>query len=365
MPNPKTLDYLEKLAAHYDELSRKLQDPVVLKNPAETKKTVAERRQIEDLIKAYRDYRKVRAEIEENQALLSESDLELRALAEEELKTLGGREVEIEKSIQSLLVPKDPRDEKNIILEIRAGAGGDEAALFVADLFRMYSRYAERNRFRVEVLSLSQTGTGGLKEVIALIEGKGAFQRLRYESGVHRVQRVPATEASGRIHTSTATVAVLPEAEEVEVEIKPEEIRVDAFRASGPGGQNVNKVESAIRITHLPTGIVVSCQDEKSQHKNRAKGMRVLRARLLDQRQQEQDKEISQARRTQVGTGDRSEKIRTYNYPQSRVTDHRIGLSTHNLEGVLDGELNELIAGAINYFQTQASESITQAIPGQ
>jgi len=365
MLNPKTQDYLEKLNSRYDELSQKLQDPAVLKNPNETKKIVAERRQIEGLVEAYRDYRKVRAELVENQTLLAESDPELRALAEEELKTLGGREAEIEKSIQTLLVPRDPRDEKNIILEIRAGAGGDEAALFVADLFRMYSRYAERNRFRVEALSMSQTGTGGLKEVIALIEGKGAFRRLQYESGVHRVQRVPQTEGSGRIHTSTATVAVLPEAEEVEVEIKPEEIRVDSFRAGGPGGQNVNKVESAIRITHIPTGLVVSCQDEKSQHKNRAKGMKVLRARLLARRQQEQEDEISQARRTQVGTGDRSEKIRTYNFPQSRVTDHRSGVSTHNLEGVLDGEIDQLIEGANTYFQTQASESILQNTPGQ
>ena len=365
MLNSKTLDYLEKLGSHYDELSRKLQDPAVLKNPPETKKIVSERREIEELAQAYREWRKVEAEKKKNEELFAEGDPELKELVQEELQTLRDREKGLEGKIQALLVPRDPRDEKNIIIEIRAGAGGDEAALFVADLFRMYSRYSERKGFRVEVMSKSQTGTGGLKEIIALVEGKGAFRRLQYESGVHRVQRVPATEASGRIHTSTATVAVLPEAEEVEVEIKPEEVRVDSFRASGPGGQNVNKVESAIRITHLPTGIVVQCQDEKSQHKNRAKGMRVLRARLMDRYRQEQEKEISQARRTQVGTGDRSEKIRTYNFPQSRVTDHRIGMSRHNLEGVLDGELDELVEGAIAHFQTQASESILQTMPGQ
>ena len=361
MLNEKTTDYLEKVEKRFDELSLRLQDPEVLKNPPETKKIARERRDLEELVLSYQAYRGIRKEIGDNEALLAESDSELRALAQEELEALREREREVEAKIQDLLVPRDPRDDKNVILEIRAGAGGDEAALFAADLFRMYSRYAERNKFRVEVMSKNQTGTGGFKEIIALVEGKGAFRRLQHESGVHRVQRVPLTEASGRIHTSTVTVAVLPEAEEIEVEIRPEEIRTDSFRASGPGGQNVNKVESAVRITHLPTGIVVQCQDEKSQHKNRVKAMRVLRARLLDRYQSEQKEEITQTRRTQVGTGERSEKIRTYNFPQGRVTDHRIGLTLHRLEGILDGDLDGITESLHAHFQAKAADTVLQA----
>ena len=360
MLNKKTTEYLEKVEKRFGELSLQLQDPEVLRNPQEVKKVAQERKDLEELVLSYQGYVKLRREIDENESLLGDADSELKELAQEELAALRQRESEMEARIQELLVPRDPRDQKNIFLEIRAGAGGDEASLFASDLFRMYSRYAERNGFRVEVLSKNQTGTGGFKEIIALIEGKGAFRRLQHESGVHRVQRVPLTEASGRIHTSTVTVAVLPEAEEIEVAIRPDEIRVDSFRASGPGGQNVNKVESAVRITHIPTGIVVQCQDEKSQHKNRVKAMRVLRARLMDRYQSEQEAEISQTRRTQVGTGERSEKIRTYNFPQGRVTDHRIGLTLHRLEDILDGELEELVEGLQSHFQAKAAESVLE-----
>jgi peptide chain release factor 1 len=286
--------------------------------------------------------------------LLKGGDAELKELAEEELLTLREKKSALEKELKLLLLPKDPNDEKNILLEIRAGAGGDEAALFAAELFRMYSRYAELHNWRLEILSINHTGLNGLKEVIALIEGQGAYSRLKYESGVHRVQRVPETEAGGRIHTSTATVAVLPEAEEVEIEINNDELRIDTFRAGGHGGQSVNKLETAVRITHLPTGLAVSCQDEKSQHKNKQKALKILRSRLLDIKVQEQQSQIANDRKSQVGTGDRSEKIRTYNFPQNRVTDHRVGLTLHKLGQIMEGDLQEMIDHLTNHYQAEA-----------
>jgi peptide chain release factor 1 len=281
----------------------------------------------------------------------------MKELAKAELQTLKERLANIEEELKILLLPKDPRDEKNIFLEIRAGTGGEEAALFAAALFRMYAKYAEMSRWRVEVMNQNPTGLGGFKEIIALVEGKRVYSRLKYESGVHRVQRIPVTESSGRIHTSTVTVAVLPEADEVEVEINPNDLRIDVYRSSGPGGQSVNTTDSAVRITHLPTGMVVTCQDEKSQHKNKAKALKVLRARLLDQLMEEQRSEISEERKNQVGSGDRSERVRTYNFPQNRVTDHRLGLTLHRLDGILEGDLSELIDALNTHFQAEALKS--------
>jgi peptide chain release factor 1 len=278
----------------------------------------------------------------------------MTGLIREDLQRLTGEKEKIEEDLRMALLPKDPNDEKNILLEIRAGTGGEEAGLFASDLFRMYAKYAEKNRWRVEIMSQSFTGVGGFKEVIALIEGKGVYNRLKYESGVHRVQRVPVTESQGRIHTSTVTVAILPEAEEVEVGIDPNELRIDIFRSSGPGGQSVNTTDSAVRITHLPTNMVVTCQDEKSQHKNKAKALKILRARLLNLARQEKEKEISEKRRNQVGTGERSERIRTFNFPQGRVTDHRIGLTLYRLSEVLDGEIDEIIRGLTTHYQAEA-----------
>ena len=293
----------------------------------------------------------------ESRTLLLESDEEMRELAKSELQALKERQTALEQEIRVLLLPKDPRDEKNTFLEIRAGTGGEEAALFAASLFRMYAKYAEMNRWRVEVMSQNPTGLGGFKEIIALVEGKGVYSRLKYESGVHRVQRVPVTEASGRIHTSAVTVAVLPEADEVEVEINPNDLRIDVYRSSGPGGQSVNTTDSAVRITHLPTGMVVTCQDEKSQHKNKAKALKVLRARLLDQLIEERRSEISEERKSQVGSGDRSERVRTYNFPQNRLTDHRLGLTLYRLDGILEGDLGEVIDALNTHFQAEALQS--------
>jgi peptide chain release factor 1 len=281
----------------------------------------------------------------------------MRELAKSEMQGLKERQTALEQEIRVLLLPKDPRDEKNTFLEIRAGTGGEEAALFAAALFRMYAKYAEMNRWRVEVMSQNPTGLGGFREIIALIEGKGVYSRLKYESGVHRVQRVPATEASGRIHTSTVTVAVLPEADEVEVEINPNDLRIDVYRSSGPGGQSVNTTDSAVRITHLPTGMVVTCQDEKSQHKNKAKALKVLRARLLDQLIEERRSEISEERKSQVGSGDRSERVRTYNFPQNRLTDHRLGLTLYHLDGIMEGNLGEVVNALNTHFQAEALKS--------
>jgi peptide chain release factor 1 len=348
---------LDEVENRYEELVRLLADPRVLTNPKEMQKLARERAEISKLIETYRVYKKVGEEIQESRALLLESDEEMRELAKSELQSLKERQAALEQEIRVLLLPKDPRDEKNIFLEIRAGTGGEEAALFAADLFRMYAKYAEIKRWRVEVMSQNPTGLGGFKEIIALIEGKGVYSRLKYESGVHRVQRVPVTEASGRIHTSTVTVAVLPEADEVEVEVNPNDLRIDVFRSSGPGGQSVNTTDSAVRITHLPTGMVVTCQDEKSQHKNKAKAMKVLRARLLDQLMEEQRSEISEERKSQVGSGDRSERVRTYNFPQNRVTDHRLGLTLYRLDTILEGDLGELIDTLNTHFQAEALKS--------
>ena len=348
------LERLKNTEARFTELGSLLSDPKVIADQEAFQKYAKEHASLKDIVDTFKTLQKVGTDIEENEELLKSGDSELKELAEEDLATLREKKLTLEKELKVLLLPKDPNDEKNILLEIRAGAGGDEAALFAAELFRMYNRYAELHNWRIEILSINQTGLNGLKEVIALIEGHGAYSKMKYESGVHRVQRVPETETGGRIHTSTATVAVLPEAEEVEVEINNDELRIDTFRAGGHGGQSVNKLETAVRITHLPTSIAVSCQDEKSQHKNKQKALKILRARLLDIKQHEQQSKMANDRKSQVGTGDRSEKIRTYNFPQNRVTDHRIGLTLHKLELIMTGELQELIDGLTNHFQAAA-----------
>lgn len=348
----------ERLAAveeRYRGIEERLADPEVSKQPSLYQKLAKELAELSPLVEAFRAHRSVMEQIKEARYILrTEKDPEIRTLAEEELQGLQLRQKELEARLKELLVPKDPHDEKNVSLEIRAGTGGEEAALFAADLFRMYCRYAERQGWKVDVVDSHPTGVGGFKEIIALVEGKGVFSRLKYESGVHRVQRVPITESQGRIHTSAVTVAILPEAEDVEVHLDPGDLRIDVFRSSGPGGQSVNTTDSAVRITHLPTGLVVTCQDEKSQHKNKAKALRVLRARLLDRMIEEQRRTISEQRRSQVGTGDRSERIRTYNFPQGRVTDHRIGLTLYRLSDVLDGDLDELIDALQAHFRAEA-----------
>lgn len=337
------LDKLDALETRYEALMQALADPAIFAQPDRYQQVAKERADLEEAVSTYREYRRVVRELEEAEALAqTEQDPELRELAKTEQATLRQRRDHLELRLKDLLVPKDPYANRNIIMEIRAGAGGDEAGLFAGDLFRMYSRFAERNRWKVEVLGSSGTALGGFKEIIFGIQGEGAYSRLKYESGVHRVQRVPETEASGRIHTSTATLAVLPEAEEVDLKIRPDEIEIETYRAGGAGGQNVNKVETAVRIRHLPSGLVVSCQDERSQHQNREKAMRILRAKLFERELQRRQQEIAQQRRQQVGSGDRSEKIRTYNFPQNRLTDHRIGLSLHRLDAILDGDLDEL-----------------------
>ena len=345
---------IKDIENRYGELERLLSDPAVIANRAEYQKLSKEHADLTPLIETFRDYEKTGRQLDEAQQMLREGDEELRELAKEEIPTLKARVEELEKRLTILLLHKDPNDEKNVILEIRAGTGGDEAGLFAADLFRMYARFAEMSGWRVEALSSSAaSGMGGFKEVIALVEGRGAYSRLKYESGVHRVQRIPVTEAQGRIHTSAVTVAVLPEAEEVEVQIDPNDIRVDVFRSGGHGGQSVNTTDSAVRVTHLPTGLVVSCQDEKSQIKNKAKALKVLRARLLDKMQAESDAQMSEARRKQVGSGDRSERIRTYNFPQGRVTDHRINLTLYKLQAVMDGDLDDLIGPLVAEHQAE------------
>jgi len=350
---------LENLEEKYRSLTLALSDPALLSNPQKFRETSKERAELEPLIKKYSDYKKTAKHIRESEAILADKDAdpELRALAESELKELADKARTLEEELKILLLPRDPRDEKNVILEIRAGAGGDESSLFAQDLFRMYSRFAEANGWKLEILDTSLSPIGGFKEIIVGIRGKNVFSSLKYESGVHRVQRVPKTEASGRIHTSTVTVAVLPEADEVDVQIDPKDLKVEAFGASGPGGQNVNRNYTAIRITHKPSGLVVSCQDEKSQHRNKEKALRILRSRLLDIAQSKQDAEIARNRRSQVGTGERSEKIRTYNFPQSRVTDHRLNLTVHNLQDILDGNLREIIDKLAIHFQARALES--------
>ena len=348
---------LDEVENRYEELEKLLTDPKVLGNPKEMQKLARERARISKLVETYRAYKKLEEEIKESHNLLMESDEEMRELAKAELHSLKERQAALEEEIKTLLLPQDPRDDKNIFLEIRAGTGGEEAALFAADLFRMYAKFAEMNRWRVEVMSQNPTGLGGFKEIIALIEGKKVYSRLKYESGVHRVQRVPVTESSGRIHTSAVTVAVLPEADEVEVEINPNDLRIDVYRSSGPGGQSVNTTDSAVRVTHIPTGLVVTCQDEKSQHKNKAKALKVLRARLLDQLMEEQHNEISEDRKSQVGSGDRSERVRTYNFPQNRITDHRLGLTLHRLDSVLEGDLAEVVDALNGHFQAETLKS--------
>jgi len=345
---------LREIEARFDHLEKELAKPEVISDQSVYQRHMKEHSGLLPIVTAYRSYKDAWEELEGSRSLLEDGDSEIRKLARDEIQGLEETLERLEAELKVLLLPKDPNDEKNIILEIRAGTGGEEAALFAADLFRMYGRYAELRGWRTEILSVSDTGIGGFKEVILLIQGQKAYSRLKHEGGVHRVQRVPETETQGRIHTSAVTVAVLPEAEEVDVEINPEDLRVDVFRASGHGGQHVNVTDSAVRITHLPTGLVVSCQDEKSQHKNKAKAMKVLRSRMLDRQQAEQQSRISEERRSMVGSGDRSEKIRTYNFPQGRVSDHRIGLTLYKLDSVLQGDLDPLIDPLITHFQAEA-----------
>ncbi|BAT71159.1 peptide chain release factor 1 [Thermosulfidibacter takaii ABI70S6] len=348
------VEKLQEIERRFLEIEEKLADPDIYSDYKNFKKLAKEKSDLEPIVTKFREYKEVLDRIAESKEIIdSEDDEELVELAKEELKELEEKQEQLERELKVLLLPKDPNDEKNIFLEIRAAAGGEEAALFAADLFRMYSRYAERKGWKVQILDANVTGRGGFKEIVALIEGKGAYSRLKYESGVHRVQRIPETESGGRIHTSTATVAVLPEVEEEEVEIRPEDIRIDVFRASGAGGQHVNVTDSAVRITHIPTGIVVQCQDERSQYQNREKAMRMLRAKLKEMMERQKQEEISEQRRRQVGTGERSEKIRTYNFPQNRVTDHRIGLTLYRLEDILDGDLDEIIDAIIAYDQAE------------
>lgn len=348
--------------AHLDEKIReiegKLSDPAILGDQKQYRQVAQEHAHVTHLHNLYAEYQHVQQELRDNREILHDDDEELREMAREEIAELTESSERLNAELRLTLLPRDPNDDKNIVLEIRAGTGGDEAALFVNDLFRMYSRYAEMQGWRVEILSSNPIGIGGFKEIICQISGNQVYSKLKYESGVHRVQRVPATETQGRIHTSAVTVAVLPEAEEVEVDIAPTDLRYDVFRASGPGGQSVNTTDSAVRVTHLPTGLVVICQDEKSQHKNKEKALRVLRARLLDKMQQEQLDRISEDRKSQIGSGDRSERIRTYNYPQSRITDHRINLTIYKLEDVLVGKLEHIIDPLIATFQAEALKTL-------
>jgi peptide chain release factor 1 len=351
---PNLIPQLEAVARKFAALTERLADPAGLADRAAYQQAAKAHAELQPIVDQFAEYQRLCRELDEARLILRETiDPDLRGLAEAEIGTLTARVAACERELQLLLLPRDAADERSVLLEIRAGAGGEEAGLFAAELLRMYGRYAEAQGWRVELLSSSPTGIGGIKEAILGLEGRGAYRQLKYESGVHRVQRVPATEASGRIHTSTVTVAVLPEAEEVEVEVNPRELRIDVFRSTGPGGQSVNTTDSAVRITHLPTGLVVTCQDEKSQHKNKAKAMKVLRARLLERARAEQQAKIDAERSGQVGSGERAEKIRTYNFPQNRVTDHRVGLTLHNLSGVLGGELADLIAALAAHDQAE------------
>jgi peptide chain release factor 1 len=351
-------DKLKGVEDRFCQLEMLLSDPKVLQNRDTYNQYAREHADISEIVNTFRIFKKIDLELDESLELLNDSDPDIKNLAKDEIERLTGEKERLEHLLRQLLIPKDPLDQKNVLLEIRAGTGGDEAGLFAGDLLKMYSRYAESQNWRIEVMSHHATGVGGLKEVVALVNGKGAYSRLKYESGTHRVQRVPTTETQGRIHTSAVTVAVLPEAEDVEVAIDPGELRVDVFRSSGPGGQSVNTTDSAVRITHLPTGLVVTCQDEKSQHKNKAKALKVLRSRLLDQMVQEQNAKRSQERKSQVGSGDRSERIRTYNFPQGRLTDHRIGLTLYRLDAIMQGDLDEVIDSLVTYYQSQALQHV-------
>jgi peptide chain release factor 1 len=353
------LEKLSFLENKYKELSEKIIDPEIINNIEEWQKLVKEHAEVEPIVFKHREYTKAQDTLEEDKEMLKEKlDDEMKELLKSEISELEETVLKLEEELKVLLIPKDPNDHKNVIVEIRAGAGGDEAGLFAGDLFRMYSMYAERQGWKTEIMSTNEQGVGGFKEVIFMIKGKGAYSRLKYESGVHRVQRVPTTESSGRIHTSTATVAVLPEAEDIDIEVNPSEIRVDVYRSSGNGGQSVNTTDSAVRITHIPTGMVVACQDEKSQLKNKDKAMKILKTRLYDKLMTEQHDEIAEERRSQVGTGDRSERIRTYNFPQGRITDHRINMTVHKLEDFLDGDIDEMIDGLITSDQAEKLKQV-------
>ena len=354
---------LDQIENKYEELTAALASPAIIADSSKYQKTAKAHSELTDVVEKYREYKDLKRGVAESKAMLAEeSDPEMRAYAQEELTKLEGRIGGVEEELKVLLLPKDPNDEKNVVLEIRAGTGGDEATLFAAEIFRMYTRFAESQRWKVEVLSSSESGVGGLKEVIAIIEGNRVYSRLKYESGVHRVQRVPATEQQGRVHTSAVTVAVLPEAEDVDIKIEAKDLRIDTFCSSGPGGQSVNTTYSAVRITHIPTCTVVSCQDEKSQIKNREKGMRVLRSRLYEMELEKQQQALAKERRAMVGSGDRSEKIRTYNFPQNRVTDHRIGLTLHQLGDVIDGRLQPLIDALVTHFQAEKLKQETATV---
>lgn len=344
---------LDEVEKRYNALTAQMADPDVINDPEKYRKTAKSHRDLEETVGVYRDYKKAVEDLEQARQMMAEDDADLRAMAEEEITRLEPSVEELARQLEILLLPKDPNDEKNVLLEIRAGAGGDEASLFAAEIFRVYSRYADTQRWKVEVISTSESGAGGAKEVIAMVSGERVFSKLKYESGVHRVQRVPVTEQQGRVHTSTITVAVMPEADDVEIKLEAKDVRVDTFCSSGPGGQSVNTTYSAVRLTHLPTGLVVSCQDEKSQIKNRAKAERVLRSRLYELELEKQQQAIGADRRSQVGTGDRSEKIRTYNFKDNRVTDHRIGLTLHQLDRVMEGEIEELLTACVNFFNAQ------------
>ena len=354
------LDKIEELERRSMEVESLLSDPAIMSNQVEFRKLSKEHAELAPLVEVYRQHRKLLTEITDNQSLLAESDPEIREMAKAELEELEQRKSELEAEIRILLLPKDPNDDKNVILEIRAGTGGDESALFSGDLFRMYSRFADSNRWKVEIISASESERGGFKEVIASVEGQGVYAKLKYESGTHRVQRVPETEAQGRIHTSACTVAIMPEAEEFDIDINPADLKIDVYRSQGAGGQHVNTTDSAVRITHLPTGIVVACQEERSQIKNRSKAMKVLKSRMLDILQQEQNSRMAADRKQQVGSGDRSERIRTYNFPQGRMTDHRIGLTLYRLDSIMAGDISEIADALRAHYQMEALQEQIQ-----